>query len=87
MGDGTDASFEAAVAAVKQLQTDPGNEVKLRLYGLYKQATSGDVTDGRPGAFNPVGRSKHDAWARLAGTSREDAAAQYVAIADDLTAP
>ncbi len=86
MGDGTDASFEAAVAAVKQLQTDPGNEVKLRLYGLYKQATSGDVTGGRPGAFNPVGRAKHDAWARLTGTSREDAAAQYVAIVDDLRA-
>jgi acyl-CoA-binding protein len=79
--------FEAAVAAVKGLTEDPGNDVKLRLYALYKQATEGDVTGSRPGFTNLVGRAKYDAWAKLAGTSSEDAEAQYVAIATDLTAP
>ena len=81
------AEFEQAAQAVKQLSTDPGNEVKLRLYGLYKQATEGDVTGSRPGFTNPVGRQKYDAWAKLSGTSQEAAQEQYVAIVRDLTSP
>ncbi|GAA6527196.1 acyl-CoA-binding protein [Intrasporangium sp. DVR] len=79
--------FESAVASVKGLTEDPGNDVKLKLYALYKQATDGDVTGKRPGFTDFVGRAKYDAWAKLSGTSREDAEAQYVAIVQDLTAP
>ncbi|MBW8731427.1 MAG: acyl-CoA-binding protein [Terrabacter sp.] len=79
------AEFEQAVESVKGLTTDPGNEVKLRLYGLFKQATSGDVSGSRPGFTNPVGRAKYDAWARLSGTAPEAAQEQYVAIVRDLT--
>lgn len=81
------SEFESAVDAVKGLTEDPGNEVKLRLYALYKQATEGDVTGSRPGFTNPVGRAKYDAWAKLKGTSSEAAQEQYVAIVSDLTAP
>lgn len=81
------SEFEAAVASVKGLTDDPGNDVKLRLYALYKQATVGDASGGRPGFTNPVGRAKYDVWAKLAGTPREDAEAQYIAIVNDLTAP
>ena len=80
------AEFEQAVAAVKELTTDPGNDVKLKLYGLFKQATSGDATGSRPGFTNPVGRAKYDAWAKLSGTAPEAAEQQYVAIVRDLTA-
>ena len=80
------AEFEQAALAVKGLTVDPGNEVKLRLYGLYKQATEGDVAGSRPGFTNPVGRQKYDAWAKLSGTSPEAAREQYVAIVRDLTA-
>lgn len=80
------AEFERAVLAVKELTTDPGNDVKLKLYGLFKQATAGDATGSRPGFTNPVGRAKYDAWARLSGTSAEAAQEQYVAIVRDLTA-
>ncbi len=79
--------FESAVAAVKQLTEDPGNDIKLKLYALYKQATEGDATGKRPGFTDFVGRAKYDAWAKLSGTSPEAAEAQYVAIAQDLTAP
>ena len=34
--------FDAAKQRVSELTEDPGNEVKLQLYGLYKQATEGD---------------------------------------------
>ena len=81
------AQFEAAVESVKGLTQDPGNEVKLRLYGLFKQATEGDVSGSRPGMMNPVGRAKYDAWAALSGTARADAEEQYVAIVRDLTTP
>jgi diazepam-binding inhibitor (GABA receptor modulator, acyl-CoA-binding protein) len=79
------ADFEAAVAAVKELTDDPGNDVKLRLYGLFKQVTEGDVSGSRPGFTNPVGRAKYDAWAKLSGTAPEAAEEQYVAIVRDLT--
>jgi acyl-CoA-binding protein len=80
------AEFEQAVVAVKGLTKDPGNDVKLKLYGLFKQATSGDATGSRPGFTNPVGRAKYDAWAKLSGTAPEAAEQQYVAIVRDLTA-
>jgi len=80
---GTD--FEQAVAAVGALADDPGNDTKLRLYALYKQATVGDVTGRRPGFLDMVGRAKYDAWAELAGTSTEQAEADYVAEVDRLT--
>ncbi len=79
-----DEQFRAAVAGVGDLTTDPGNDVKLRLYALYKQATEGDVSAKRPGMTNPVGRAKHDAWASVAGTSSDDAKQQYVELVADL---
>jgi acyl-CoA-binding protein len=83
--DMASAEFEQAVEAVKGLTTDPGNDVKLKLYGLFKQVTEGDVSGSRPGMMNPVGRAKYDAWATLSGTSAEAAEEQYVAIVRDLT--
>jgi diazepam-binding inhibitor (GABA receptor modulator, acyl-CoA-binding protein) len=82
--DELDAQFEAAVAAVSAQRTDPGNATKLRLYALYKQATVGDVTGRRPGALNPVGRAKHDAWASVTGLSSEQAKRDYVQAAAEL---
>lgn len=74
--------FEAAVARVSELAEDPGNEAKLKLYGLYKQATQGDVEGKRPGFTNPVGRAKYDAWAGFAGLSAAEAEKQYIALVD-----
>jgi diazepam-binding inhibitor (GABA receptor modulator, acyl-CoA-binding protein) len=78
--------FRSAAAAVPGLSRDPGNETKLRLYALYKQATEGDVSGKRPGFTNPVGRAKYDAWSQLGGTSRADAEAAYVAEVNRLLA-
>ena len=78
--------FEAAVAAVDQLKRDPGQQVKLRLYALYKQATEGDARGNRPGFTNPVGRLKYDAWAKLKGTSKDQARADYIEQIEQLKA-
>lgn len=81
------SDFESAVAAVGRLEKDPGNDVKLRLYALYKQATEGDVSGSRPGMMDFVGRAKYDAWAQLKGTSHEDAKLEYASVVDSLMAP
>jgi diazepam-binding inhibitor (GABA receptor modulator, acyl-CoA-binding protein) len=86
LGRMASAEFESAVETVKGLARDPGNEVKLRLYALYKQATAGDVSGSRPGMMNPVGRAKYDAWAKVSGTAPDAAQEQYVAMVRDLAA-
>jgi diazepam-binding inhibitor (GABA receptor modulator, acyl-CoA-binding protein) len=76
--------FEQAQADVKKLAKRPDNDVLLKLYALYKQGTQGDVTGGRPGMFDFVGRSKYDAWKALAGTTAADAQREYIALVRDL---
>lgn len=78
------ASFEAAVAASKTLNERPDNQTLLQLYALYKQATAGDVEGKRPGFSDMVGRAKHDAWAAIKGTGRDDAMQRYVALVESL---
>ena len=46
------------------------NDEKLEAYGLYKQATVGDVNTDRPGMLNFSGKSKWDAWKAREGTHR-----------------
>ena len=81
----THPEFEHAAATVASLSQDPGRDVKLRLYALYKQATTGDVQGRRPGFTDPVGRAKYDAWAKVAGLSADDAKQAYVELVTQLT--
>jgi carboxylesterase len=76
--------FEAAVARVNGLAEAPPNRVMLDLYGLYKQATSGDATGARPGMADVRGRAKFDAWASRRGMPRDAAMKAYIARADTL---
>jgi acyl-CoA-binding protein len=79
------AKFESAAAAVKKLKEDPGNEVKLQLYALYKQGAGGDVQGKRPGFTDMIGRAKFDAWAKVKGLSRDEAMKRYVELVKSLT--
>jgi acyl-CoA-binding protein len=78
--------FEAAAQAALALPSRPDNETMLKLYALFKQGKSGDVSGNRPGMFDLVGRAKYDAWAALKGTPREDAMRAYVDLVDTLRA-
>ena len=78
------SQFDAAVAASKQLATRPDNATMLKLYGLFKQATSGDASGERPGGFDFVGQAKHDAWKALNGTPAESARQAYVDLVNSL---
>ena len=79
------ASFEAAVAASKNLTERPDNATLLKLYALYKQSTAGDNADKKPGFGDMVGRAKWDAWNSLKGTSSEDAMQQYIDLVGSLS--
>ena len=79
------AAFESAVANSKNLSERPDNATLLKLYALYKQATSGDNDEKKPGFGDMVGRAKWDAWNGLKGTSRDDAMQQYVDLIGSLS--
>jgi diazepam-binding inhibitor (GABA receptor modulator, acyl-CoA-binding protein) len=76
--------FETAVSESKQLPEKPDNMTLLKIYALYKQATSGDVEGKRPGFTDMVGRAKYDAWDGLKGTSSDEAMQQYIDLIESL---
>ncbi len=78
--------FKAATARVEKLSKRPSNDQLLELYGLYKQATDGDVTGSRPGLLDLKGRAKFDAWAGRKGLTKDEAMNRYVAVVDALAA-
>lgn len=78
------SQFDQAVADSKQLPEKPDNMTLLKLYALYKQASSGDVEGKRPGFTDMVGRAKWDAWNELKGTSADDARKAYIDLVESL---
>ena len=81
-----ESRFKEAKARVEKLATRPSNEKLLELYGLYKQATEGDVAGARPGMLDLKGRAKYDAWTRRKGTTKDEAMKGYVALVKKLEA-
>ncbi len=77
--------FEAASADVKKASKDPGNDMKLKLYANYKQATEGDVQGEKPGFTDFVNRAKYEAWAKLEGTSADVAMNAYIKLVERVT--
>ncbi|WP_299824306.1 acyl-CoA-binding protein [uncultured Pontibacter sp.] len=80
----TQEEFESAVERSKTLTERPSNDVLLKLYALFKQATEGDVNTDRPGGFDFKNIAKWDAWKGLQGKSSEEARAEYVALVNKL---
>jgi acyl-CoA-binding protein len=77
--------FEQAVLQSKALPQKPANDVLLKLYALYKQATQGDIdTDAPANAFDFVARAKHNAWETLKGTAIENAKQEYINLVNSL---
>jgi diazepam-binding inhibitor (GABA receptor modulator, acyl-CoA-binding protein) len=78
------AQFEAAMADSKNLAERPDNATLLKIYSLYKQGSTGDNTEKKPGFGDMVGRAKWDAWNGLKGTSTDDAMQQYIDLIESL---
>lgn len=87
--------FEAAVQQVNNLPADTAPKYMTDLYGLYKQATEGDVNmqgdavdaDAATQASGPAGLSQAqwDSWDKYKGTSEDDAKRQYIAKVAEIT--
>lgn len=76
--------MEDAKKRVASLTEDPGNDVKLKMYALFKQATVGKCNTKKPGVFDFVGQAKWSAWNELSDMSKEEAENQYIEIVDNL---
>ncbi|XP_040922030.1 acyl-CoA-binding domain-containing protein 5A isoform X2 [Toxotes jaculatrix] len=78
----TQLRFEAAVKVIKSLPPDgpfqPSNDMMLKFYSYYKQATVGACNIPRPGFWDAVGKAKWDAWDSLGDMPKEEAMAAYV---------
>jgi diazepam-binding inhibitor (GABA receptor modulator, acyl-CoA-binding protein) len=79
------AQFEAAVVNSKSLSERPDNATLLKIYALYKQGTTGDNTEKKPGFSDMVGRAKWDAWNGFKGTAQNDAMQQYIDLIQSLS--
>ncbi|EPS63828.1 hypothetical protein M569_10959 [Genlisea aurea] len=75
---GLNEDFEDHAAKARTLPDTTTNENLLIIYGLYKQATIGDVNTSRPGIFNQRDRAKWDAWKANEGKSQDDAKSDYI---------
>lgn len=79
------ARFETAIANSKKLSERPDNATLLKIYGLYKQSTAGDVTEKKPGFSDMIGRAKWDAWNNCKGTGTDAAMQQYIDLIESLS--
>ncbi|XP_030624598.1 enoyl-CoA delta isomerase 2 isoform X2 [Chanos chanos] len=78
--------FNQAKVKLGTLRSDPGNEVKLKIYALFKQATQGPCNTPKPGMLDFVNKAKWDAWKSLGSVSQEEARKQYVELISSLVA-
>ncbi|NXU56362.1 ECI2 isomerase, partial [Turnix velox] len=76
--------FEKAQEQLKVLKNDPGNETKLKLYALFKQATEGPCNSPKPGMLDFVKKAKWDAWNSLGNLSQDNARQKYTELVSSL---
>ncbi|XP_028835250.1 metalloreductase STEAP3-like isoform X2 [Denticeps clupeoides] len=86
LGKMAQAEFEKAAEEVKMLKSRPDQVEVMEIYGLYKQATVGDVDVARPGMFDFTGKTKWDAWNAKKGISKDEAMSTYVTKVEELKA-
>lgn len=78
----TQLKFAQALSIIRAIPQNstlqPIASDKLQFYGLYKQATEGDVNIPRPSSRQVVEYAKWKAWSRMKGMSPIDAQKLYV---------
>jgi diazepam-binding inhibitor (GABA receptor modulating acyl-CoA-binding protein) len=79
--------FLQAVDAIQELNTKPSTNVLLQLYGLYKQATIGDIDNSKlvkPGLLDVKGNIKWNSWNTYKGYSKYQAEIEYIKLVNVL---
>ncbi|XP_061726346.1 acyl-CoA-binding domain-containing protein 5-B isoform X2 [Cydia pomonella] len=74
--------FNAAVNVIRSLPKSgsyqPSNELMLRFYSYFKQATEGPCDKPKPGFWDVVNRAKWESWNKLGNMSQTEAMQAYV---------
>ncbi|KAI5643719.1 acyl coA binding protein domain-containing protein [Phthorimaea operculella] len=74
--------FNAAVNVIRSLPKSgsyqPSNELMLRFYSYYKQATEGPCDKPKPGFWDVVNRAKWESWNKLGNMTKNEAMQAYV---------
>jgi diazepam-binding inhibitor (GABA receptor modulating acyl-CoA-binding protein) len=78
--------FLEAVANAVKLNGSPSNDEKGTLYGLYKQATVGDITTAQPYFYEIIARGKWDAWNSHKSKTSDQAKKEYIDFVGTLIA-
>lgn len=82
----TNDPFLEAVANAVKLNGSPSNDEKGTLYGLYKQATVGNVNTPQPYFYDVMARGKWDAWNSHKSKTSDQAKQEYIAFVATLIA-
>ncbi len=74
-------NFNYAVEQIRNLPTNgnnlPSDEIRLKFYGLYKQATIGKCNIPKPWAINIVESKKWESWNSMGNMSQDNAKIKY----------
>ncbi|XP_013116760.1 acyl-CoA-binding protein homolog [Stomoxys calcitrans] len=73
-------SFEEACELAKNFSKKPSDSEFLEFYGLFKQASFGDVSTERPGALDLKKKAMWDAWNSHKGMSQDAAKEAYIKV-------
>ena len=76
--------FSEAAEKVQTLSVKPSDEILLKLYGLYKQATLGDCNIAKPWFWDPKAAAKWEAWNANLGKTKVDAEKLYIKLVEKL---
>ena len=75
--------FNRASKKACTLSSRPSNDLLLKMYALYKQATEGDCIGKAKGGLKE--RAKWKAWNQVSGTSKSDAMRRYCEVVDSFS--
>ncbi|XP_013116761.1 acyl-CoA-binding protein homolog [Stomoxys calcitrans] len=73
-------SFEEACELAKNFGKKPSDSEFLEFYGLFKQATVGDVNTDKPGALDLKKKAMWEAWNSHKGLSKDAAKEAYIKV-------
>jgi diazepam-binding inhibitor (GABA receptor modulating acyl-CoA-binding protein) len=73
--------FTQVAELVKKVKTQPSDEELLKLYGLFKQITVGDINIEKPSLLSFKAKAKYNAWYNLRGKKKIDCIQEYVLFA------
>jgi len=74
--------FKRALEDVQK--TNPDQDTKLKLYGLYKQIHEGDNNTSKPWSYQLEKSYKWQAWKNNSGRSKDDCMEEYIIAVNGL---